>query len=224
MDPLAGTAWSDASTVAGFVQAPPNHRLIDYATGLPRGRGPLRVLDIGCGAGRNAVPLAERGAVVVAADLSEPMLRAALTRRRGGGLQFALAPMDALPVKDRAFDLIVAHGVWNLARSDDELRRAIREAARAADRGARLFVFTFSRRTLPPGARPVTGEQYVFTQFSGQPQVFLTWDQLIDQLATAGFIADPDLPLRELNLPPPGQVRISGAPIIFEGGFRFVGA
>lgn len=224
MDPLAGTTWSDASTVAGFVQAPPNDRLIEYASRLQRGRGRLRVLDIGCGAGRNAVPLAEQGAVVVAADLSEPMLRAALTRRRGAGLHLALAPMDALPVRDRAFDLIVAHGVWNLARSDAELGRAIREAARAADRGARLFVFTFSRRTLPLEARPVNGEHYVFTQFSGQPQVFLTWEQLIDQLATAGFIADPELPLHELNLPPPGQVRITGMPVIFEGGFRFAGA
>jgi SAM-dependent methyltransferase len=224
MDPLAGTAWNDAATVAGFMQSPPNGRLIEYANRLAHRRRPLRVLDIGCGAGRNAVPLAEHGAVVVAADLSEPMIRAASTRRAATALHLALAPMDALPVRDRAFDLIVAHGIWNLARSDAEFRRAIREAARVADRGARLFVFTFSRRTLAPEARPVDGERYVFTQFSGGPQVFLTRDQLLDELAAVGFIADPGLPLRELNLPPPGRTRIGGAPIIFEGGFQFAGA
>ena len=32
------------------------------------------------------------------------------------------------------------------------------------------------------------------------------------------------LPLRELNVPPTEQARIAGAPVIFEGGFRFAGA
>jgi hypothetical protein len=87
-----------------------------------------------------------------------------------------------------------------------------------------LFVFTFSRHTLAADAHPIGGETLVFTQFSGQPQVFLTGDQLIEELGAAGFEPDPDLPLRELNLPPPGQARMGGAPVIYEGGFRFAGA
>lgn len=223
MDPLAGTAWSDSATVDGFRQSPPNSRLIEYARQLQQGRARLRILDIGCGAGRNAVPLAAIGATVMAADLSWPMILAASTRRPEASLHVALAPMDALPVGDRAFDLIVAHGIWNLSRSDAELRRAIREAARVAAHGARLFVFTFSRRTLAPGAQPVNGQTLVFTQFSGHPQVFLTHDQLIDELGAAGFVADPALPVRELNLPPPGRTRIGGPPVILEGGFLFAG-
>ena len=222
MDPLAGTPWSDAATVAGFVQSPPNGRLIEYAQRLQEGRARLRVLDIGCGAGRNAVPLAQTGAMVIAADLSWPMIRAVSTRAPAA-LHVALAPMDALPLGDRAFDLIVAHGIWNLAQSDAELRRAIGEAARVAVAGARLFVFTFSRCTLAPQAQPVAGETFAFSQFAGYPQVFLTRDQLLDELARAGFIADPWLPLRELNLPTPGGKRLGGAPVILEGGFQFAG-
>jgi hypothetical protein len=127
-------------------------------------------------------------------------------------------------VRDRGFDLIVAHGIWNLARSGAEFRGALREAARAAAAAARLFVFTFARRTLAPEANPVEGETFVFTQFCGSPQVFLTADQLRDELANAGFVPDPHLPLRELNLPPAGQVRLGGPPVIFEGGFIFSGA
>ena len=224
MDPSAGSAWSDAGTVAGFAQSPPNPTLIQYATRQQRSSAPLRVLDIGCGAGRNAVPLARAGAYVLGTDLSWPMLRSAAERDAAGRLLLALAPMQALPVRDRCIDLVVAHGIWNLARSDGEFRQAIAEAARVARRGAALFVFTFSRHTLPPDAAPVEGQALTFTQFSGHPQIFVTGEQLCGELGTAGFEADPDLQLRELNLPPPGRVRVGGAPAIYEAGFRYRGA
>ncbi len=82
--------------------------------------------------------------------------------------------MDRLALPDASCDLIVAHGIWNLARSAPEMRGAIADAARVARPRAGLFVFTFSRSTLPPDAVPVTGESFVFTQFSGAPQCFLT--------------------------------------------------
>lgn len=219
-DPLAGSNWSDLGTVAGFSRSAPNPELIRYAAR----RRPSRILDIGCGAGRNAVPLALSGARVAGTDLSWPMLAAAQAREAGGRLRLVAAPMDALPFRDRCVDLVVAHGIWNLAQSGGEFRQAIHEAARVSAASARLFVFTFSRRTLAEDARPVAGETFVFTQFSGHPQVFLTRGQLFEELRGAGFAEDPDLPLRELNAPPPGQFRMGGAPVIFEAGFRFTGA
>jgi len=215
--------WDAPATVESFVRSSANHILLHYAARLRRDDRPLRVLDIGCGAGRNAVPLARAGFVTTGTDLSQPMLRAAAGRDAAGRLNLLLAPMDALPVRDHSSDLVIAHGIWNLARSDAELRRAIAEAARVAAPHARLFVFTFSRRTLRPDARPVSGETFVYTDFANAPQTFLTRDQLIDELASAGFIADSELPLRELNVLQAGQVRLSGPPVIFEGGFRFTG-
>ena len=171
------------------------------------------------------MPLAAAGARVLGLDLSWPMLRAAATRDGGNTLGLVLAPMTPLPIRDRAVDLIVAHGVWNLARSDDEFRAAVREAARVARPGARLFLFTFSRHTLAPDAAPVEGQSFTFTQFSGAPQIFLREDQLVSEMRAAGFDPDPDLPLRELNLPPALSearrlaCRVEG-PVIYEGGFR----
>ena len=188
----------------------------------PDGR---RLLDIGCGAGRNAVPLARAGWDVVGTDLSWPMLVAAAGRleaeRLSGRIRFVLAPMDAIPARDRSFDFIVAHGIWNLARSSAEFRRAVAEAARVARPAAALFVFTFSRHTLPSDAAPVDGERFVFTQFSGSPQCFLSADELVAELGVAGFTPDPAVPLRELNRPQPGTVRTSGPPVIYEGAFRY---
>jgi len=128
--------------------------------------------------------------------------------------------MHELPFAAGSFDLIVAHGIWNLARSGSEFRRALAEAARVARRPSALFVFTFSRNALPPGAQPVVNESFVFTQFSGQPQCFLTAQQLATELAAVGFVRDPSTTLRELNLPQPGAL-YSGAPVIYEGIFRF---
>lgn len=221
-DPLAGSAWSSTSTVEGFARSMPNATLIAYAQHLA-GRRPLRIADIGCGAGRNAVPLAAAGADVVATDLSLPMAAAARARIDQHRLLVALAPMDALPVRAHSIDLIVAHGIWNLARSDAEWHRAVAEASRIAAPGARLFVFTFSRHTLPIECEPVAGEQFTFTQFSGSPQIFMTADQLYSELGRHGFDPDPDLPLREHNRPPDGQQRLGGAPVIYEAGFVFKG-
>ena len=218
-DPLAGSPWSAPTTVAGFATSAPNPTLMKFAERLGKNT-PARLLDIGCGAGRNAVPLAAMGWHVVGTDLSWPMLQAVSGGRDAGSLHLLLAPMHALPIRSRSMDLIVAHGIWNLARSEDEFRRSVTEAARVARTGAALFVFTFSRHTLPPSAEPVAGETFVFTQFSGAPQCFLTEAQLVAELGAVGFSPDPELPLRELNRPPQGSLHTGGGPVIYEGGFR----
>jgi len=221
IDPLAGSPWSAPATVAGFSTSAPNSTLMTFAASLEK-RTSSRLLDIGCGAGRNAVPLAAMGWHVVGTDLSWPMLLAAAARDAGDRLQVLLAPMDRIPVRDASIDFIVAHGIWNLARSGREFRQAVAEAARVARPGAALFVFTFSRHTLPPSAEPVAGETFVFTQFSGTPQCFLTEGQLLDELRSAGFSPHPGLPVHELNRLARGSLHSGGGPVIYEGGFRFL--
>lgn len=218
--------WRDPSTVAGFAVGPPNHTLTNFARAeMARVVGP-RALDIGCGAGRNSVPLAALGWHVVGVDLSMPMLRAAIDRKdrespdaRAG---FALAAMDHLPLPDRSCDLIVAHGVWNLARSGSEFCGAVREAGRVATTGAALFVFTFSRSTLAAAAQPLAGESFVFAHVREDPQCFLTESQLVAELDAVGFVPDPEVPLRELNPRVPGMLAAVGSPVIWEGTFRYI--
>lgn len=205
--------------VAGFAQSSPNEVLMRFADAVRAGREGALAVDIGCGAARNAVPLARVGWRVVGTDFSWPMLVAARDRAMAEGvaIDVALAPMERLPLADRTADLIVAHGVWNLARSTEQFRTAVREAARVARPGAALFVFTFSRATLPAHV-PALDPPFVYTQFSGEPQCFLTEDQLIAEMRTAGFELDPRVPLTEYNRPVKGP-RVSGPPVIYEAGF-----
>ena len=210
--------------VAGFLRSSPNNVLLNVAgTEFLRLRAG-RLLDIGCGAGRNAVPLASLGWDVLGTDLSWPMLHAAADRAAAPGavgrLRLVLASMDSLPVATGSVDFIVAHGIWNLAPSGATFRRAVAEAARVARPGAALFVFTFSRHTLGPEAEPASGERFVFTQFSGDPQCFLTDEELVAELQAAGFDLEPGTSLREYNRPQPDAVIRGTAPVIYEGVFR----
>jgi SAM-dependent methyltransferase len=227
IDPLEGSPWSRPETVAGFVASPPNPTLMEFARGEIRSRRVARAADVGCGAGRNAIPLAADGWNVLGTDLSLRMVDAATPRAAeaslSGRFRAVLAPMDRLPVASRSCDLVVAHGIWNLARSGAEFHRAVGESARVARKDAALFVFTFSRNTLPPEAEPVRGESFVFTDFSGDPQCFLTEDQLLAELARANWTPDASVPLRELNRPPAGVLRTRGGPVIYEGVFRYRG-
>jgi SAM-dependent methyltransferase len=215
--------WNTPEMVAGFAQSAPNADLMRFAAG-ERARAGGRALDVGCGAARNAVPLARDGWQVIGTDSSWPMLEAGARRAHaahvGQRVHVVQATMAALPVIDRSADMIIAHGVWNLARSGREFRTAVLEAARAAKPEAALFLFTFSRNTLPADATPVAGESFVFTQFSGQPQCFLTHDQLHEELASAGFVPDRALPLRELNRPEGRMLHRPAGPVIYQGAFR----
>jgi SAM-dependent methyltransferase len=221
---LAASPWNRAETVAGFANSAPNRELMRFAA-VELARTPNGcAVDVGCGAGRNTVPLAESGWVVVGVDLSRPMLHAAVERARRAGLErqcrVVASAMDRLPLRDQSADLVIAHGIWNLARSAAEFRAALRDAARVAKTGAGLFVFTFSRSTLPVDAIPVRGEPFVFTDFSGEPQCFLTDEQLFSELARVGFTPDSCVPVRELNRPRPGNLCAGRAPVIYEGTFR----
>ena len=213
--------WESEGVVGGFSRGAPNAVLIELVRAELARRPGLRVVDVGCGAARNAAPMAAAGCRVLGTDLALPMLAAARRRAAedgvGGCVSLACAPMDRLPLGDGEADLVVAHGVWNLARTSDEFRHAVREGARVARPGAALFVFTFSRQTLPAQAQPVAGEPFVFTQFSGEPQCFLTASQLVEELGAAGF--DPEGELQEHNRPA-GRVVTATGPVIYEGTFR----
>jgi SAM-dependent methyltransferase len=150
------------------------------------------------------------------------MLAAARERINPAGIpvDLLLAPMAPLPFRDKSFDFVVAHGIWNLAHSGAEFRDSVKEAARVSRPGAGLFLFTFSRNTLPPDAQPDPGEVFVFSSWNGEPQCFLTEDQLLEELSCVGFYRDSAEPLTEHNFPQRDTVQMaSRSPVIYEGTF-----
>jgi ubiquinone/menaquinone biosynthesis C-methylase UbiE len=96
------------------------------------------VLEVGCGTGRVAVELAERGARVWALDPSADMLaqaRASAGKRVG----FKQGRAEALPFKDGWFERAVLRLVVHLV----DRRRALPELARVLTPGGRAVIATF---------------------------------------------------------------------------------
>jgi ubiquinone/menaquinone biosynthesis C-methylase UbiE len=98
------------------------------------------VLEVGCGTGRLATALAERGARVWAVDPSAEMLAQAQARtsagKRGG---FKQGRAEALPFKDGWFERAVLRLVVHLV----ERPRALPELARVLAPGGRAAIATF---------------------------------------------------------------------------------
>lgn len=108
---------------------------IDRLVGLQSG---ARILDIGCGTGRLAVPLSGTHRVV-GLDPSRDML--AMARGKGGRAAFVRGDACALPFRGGSFDLALAVMVVHLVR---DAAAAVREMARVA---ARAVIATIDMQT-----------------------------------------------------------------------------
>lgn len=123
--------WADHPPMSGALEA--------YATSDTV----KRALDMGCGTGRNARFLAERGIEVVGVDLVGRAVRMARARS-GSGARFVRAPATRVDQHvDGPFDLIL--DVFGPASDlpDSGRRRYAQALAHLASPGAHLLLFTF---------------------------------------------------------------------------------
>ena len=111
-------------------------RLVDILA-LPTGS---RVLDVPCGQGRHAHPLAEAGYLVDGLDYSKHLIDIARARGTGPSLKYTQGDMRKLPARwtgrfDAVLNLFTSFGFFSSA-SDDAL--VIREFARVLTPGGAL--------------------------------------------------------------------------------------
>jgi SAM-dependent methyltransferase len=104
-----------------------------------------RILDVGCGPGRHAVPLAQAGFNVTGIDVSLRFLELAAESARAAGVGAAFFEVDArqMPFEDE-FDAVISicQGGFGLMGADDSL--VLRRMMEAAKPGGRVVASAFS--------------------------------------------------------------------------------
>jgi len=114
------------------------HRLLDQFLAMIDAEKP-RILDIGCGDGRDTIYLHGKGPEIIGIDLSEGML--AVARRRHPDSTFLRMDMRRLEFPDGSFDGVWASGcIYHLPKR--ELPQAFREVHRVL-KPKGLFSFNF---------------------------------------------------------------------------------
>lgn len=95
-----------------------------------------RVLEIGVGTGRIALPLAEKVGLLAGVDISSAMMRRLRSKRGSESVLTAQASADALPFPAGVFDCAVAVHVFHLIPT---WQQVIAELERVLHPGARLI-------------------------------------------------------------------------------------
>jgi len=133
-------------------------QVLDFIEGLPRG---YRVLDLGCGHGRHARPLAAAGHRVVGVDLSRRLLtigRAeSLASRDSIRIGWLEGAASALPFRESAFDSALCIAVLHHIPSPEDRKEALVELRRVLRPGGTAFLSVWS--VDDPNLREILGSR-----------------------------------------------------------------
>ena len=163
---------------------------------LVRGRitDGMKVLDAGCGGGRNLVFLLRAGFDVWAVD-SQPQaiararaLAADLAPRLPGD-RFRVEPVEAMAHGDASMDVVVSSAVLHFARDDAHWSAMVRQMWRVLKPGGILFA-RLATTVGQPTAKAVGGGRFVM--LDGETRFLVDHERLLDETRRlGGTLLDP---------------------------------
>jgi ubiquinone/menaquinone biosynthesis C-methylase UbiE len=146
--------------------SPPLPVIVDFTHDLKR-EGAKRVLDLGCGAGRHSILLADEGFQVVALDISETALKTLEARLKSASIDnvtLVKHEMWDLPFVDDYFDGVICTNVLHHGKLA-QIKQATKEVHRVMKRGASAFVVALSTADFRRGnGERLERNTFVFTK------------------------------------------------------------
>lgn len=159
----------------------------------------MRVLDAGCGGGRNILYLLREGYDVFCVDVDAEAVASVrrMARDLAPGLpaeNFQVAALEAMPFPDEFADVVLCNSVLHFARSEEQLRAMLQGMWRVLRPGGMLFCRLASTIGAGEGMafQPVGGRRF---QMSHGPQWLLVDEALLMEL-TRDLKADLIDPLK----------------------------
>lgn len=157
----------------------------------------MRVLDAGCGGGRNIQYLLRQGYEVFGVDVGAEAVAA--VRKMASELaptlpseNFQVAGVEAMPFPDEFADLVVCHSVMHFAQDEGQLKAMVHGLWRVLRPGGMLFCRLASTIGATPGMafEPVGGRRF---RMSHGPEWLLVDEALLMEITHAldGELVDP---------------------------------
>jgi ubiquinone/menaquinone biosynthesis C-methylase UbiE len=142
------TEWNRILREERYSPEEPDQVLVDFITRLKKKNKKLRVLDLGCGAGRHQLYMAEQGFEAHGIDISETGLNLTKERLKRQNLEAYIirCDMKMLPYVDSCFDAVVSlHTIYH--QKLREIQETISEIKRLLKKESLVLVNFLSKRT-----------------------------------------------------------------------------
>jgi tellurite methyltransferase len=126
----------------------------------------MRIVDAGCGGGRNLRFLLREGYEVLAAD-ADPNAVDSLRRLAASiapslpASNFRVEPVEAMSFPDRTADVVISSAVLHFARDDDQFAAMLHGTWRVLKPGGMLFCRLASSIGIEHQVRSVAGRRYL---------------------------------------------------------------
>jgi len=102
-----------------------------------------KILDVGCGSGRNFVEL--DGAEIFGVDFSEKMI--SLAKKRGIAKELFCAKSDELPFEDETIDYCLCYALLHCVETEEDRRETIEEIYRVLKVGGEAFISVWGKNS-----------------------------------------------------------------------------
>lgn len=175
--------WNDPKQVKSFGDDQPSEYLMKFFSTIKNPVG-KKVLDIGCGGGRNTEMLLKMGFDIFACDLHKAMVN--FTKKRISKInkkeekKIILASMTSLPYPDNFFDYVVSSGVFHNAANFNKFSLAIKEAQRVLKNSGYLILNIFINDWLGKKLKKKRKSRFFYFTNNGLPIILLPLYKLIE--------------------------------------------